>query len=210
MNGENYYWSKISPDYPEHVDFLTADTTCYSPYTGTDLHEYSTTLFTDHILDVIDEHPMETSSLFLYLPFQAVHDPFSDRAKFLKGIPDEYLSEDVLHSIHQKIEGPRQQEYYKSLNLLDSAVGSIVDKLEEKGMMDNSYVIFMSDNGGQSCVAYICVMCLFLYYFFSRPPSCIDFSSLSHRTFNDTIPMSRLPLRRWKEFTLPRRQGHTL
>jgi arylsulfatase A-like enzyme len=35
-----------------------------------------------------------------------------------------------------------------ALNILDTAVGSIVNALERTGMMDNTYVIFASDNGG--------------------------------------------------------------
>jgi arylsulfatase A-like enzyme len=35
-----------------------------------------------------------------------------------------------------------------SLSILDSAVESIVDALTDKGIMDNTYVIFSSDNGG--------------------------------------------------------------
>ena len=53
-----------SPDYPEHVDFMTADTDCYSTYDGADMHNYSTFLYTEHALDIIEQHP-EEQPLFL-------------------------------------------------------------------------------------------------------------------------------------------------
>ena len=93
-----------------------------------------------------------------YDPTFANDGPFVVSCIRSPGIPDEYLSDEVLEAIHQTIPGSRQQEYYKSLNLLDSSVGEIVQKLEEKGMMENTYIIFMSDNGGDNS---ICCHCLY-------------------------------------------------
>lgn len=146
-NGENYYWSKRSPDYPEFKDFMESDKTCYQPYNGTDKHDYSTVFYTEKALEIIEEHPLQ-DPLFLYLAYQAVHDPFVDTGKFRNGMPDEYLPDDVLGTIHSEIKGRQRQEYVKSLYILDKSIGQVYDKLRDKGMLDNSYVIFMSDNGG--------------------------------------------------------------
>jgi arylsulfatase A-like enzyme len=147
LNGENYYWSKRSTDYPEHVDFLDSNTKCYSPYNGTDLHHYSTTFYTNHALTILDSHT-PSEPLFLYLSYQAVHDPFIDYGKHSAGMPDEYLSDDVLKTIHTTITGSQRQEYVKALYMLDQSIGKIYGKLSDKGMIDNTYIIFMSDNGG--------------------------------------------------------------
>lgn len=147
VNGENYYWSKRSPDYPEFVDFMESDKDCYRPYSGDDIHDYSTTFYTNKALSIIDEHSA-SDPLLLVVAYQAVHDPFVDTGKFANGMPDSYLDADTLKTIHTTIHGRQRQEYVKSLVLLDASVGQIVDKLEERGLMDNSYVIFMSDNGG--------------------------------------------------------------
>lgn len=147
VNGENYYWSKRLPDYPEHVDFMEADKDCYKPYNGSDIHDYSTTFYTNHALSIIDSHPVE-DPLFLYLAYQAVHDPFVDYGKHKSGMPDEYLSDEVLTKIHTKVKGRQRQEYIKALYLLDASVGLIYDKLVAKSMIDNTYIIFLSDNGG--------------------------------------------------------------
>jgi arylsulfatase A-like enzyme len=147
LNGENYYWSKRSPDYPLNVDFMTANQDCYTAYNNTDIHDYSTIFYTNHALTIIDEHPSQ-DPLFLYIAYQAVHDPFVDHAKHLNGMPDEYLPDDILKQIHQTVDGKFRQEYVKSLYLLDKGIGQIYSRLDEKGIIDNTYIIFMSDNGG--------------------------------------------------------------
>jgi arylsulfatase A-like enzyme len=147
VNGENYYWSKRSTDYPEFVDFMEADRDCYKPYNGSDMHDYSTTFYTNHAIQIIDDHPTD-EPLFLYLAYQAVHDPFVDTGKFRNGMPDSLMDADVLSQIHTNIVGTQRKEYIKSLYQLDKHVGYVYDKLVEKDLMDNTYIIFMSDNGG--------------------------------------------------------------
>ena len=152
VNGENYYWSKRSPDYPQHVDMMESTTSCYTPYQGTDKHDYSTIFYTDKTLELLDEKAASTSGnpFFLYLAYQAVHDPFTDKGKFITGMPDSYFDDEptILSTIHSEVKGKQRQEYVKSLYMLDKSIGQIYDKLEETGLMDNTYLIFMSDNGG--------------------------------------------------------------
>ena len=50
--------------------------------------------------------------------------------------------------IEKHIVGGMQQQYYKSLALLDKAVENMYNALDERGVVDNSYIIFASDNGG--------------------------------------------------------------
>jgi arylsulfatase A-like enzyme len=146
-NGENYYWSKKLPDYPKNSDFITSNTSCYKPYDGDDKHDYSTTFYTSKAISIIQEHSYETP-LFLYLAYQAVHDPFIDFGIYENGMPDSYIDDNILKSIHLNITGRLRQEYAKSLYMLDKSVGELYDALVEKDVMDNTYIIFMSDNGG--------------------------------------------------------------
>jgi len=146
-NGENYYWSKKNTDYPQHSDFISANTTCYSPYSESDKHDYSTVFYTNKAVEIIENNGVD-SSLFLYVAYQAVHDPFIDYGKYDTGIPDSYFEDSVLSQIRSSIVGKTRQEYAKALYLMDKGVGQIVDALDSAGMLDNSYVIFMSDNGG--------------------------------------------------------------
>jgi len=47
------------------------------PHIQTDMYNYSTNFYRHKAVDVIQRHDPKVP-LFLYLPFQAVHDPFND------------------------------------------------------------------------------------------------------------------------------------
>ena len=64
------------------------------------------------------------------------------------GIPDDYLDKDVRKAIDQNYKGGMQQQYYKSLAMMDEAVKNMYYALDEAKQLDNSYIIFASDNGG--------------------------------------------------------------
>lgn len=147
LNGENFYWSKKSPDYDEYTDFLTSDKYCYGSYNGDDMTDYSTTFYTNKALNILDSHPND-KSLFLLMSYQAVHDPFVDVDNSIIGISEDLFPSDVLQSLSTEPGGFRRREYLKSLYQLDQSVKVITERLQENGMMDNTYVIFISDNGG--------------------------------------------------------------
>lgn len=94
LTGQLYYWSKKPPGYNTFHDFLYSNQDCYAGYNGTDLHTYSTFLFRDKAVDAIKYHEYDKTPLFLYLAFQAVHDPFYDvKDNFADGIPPDYFEE---------------------------------------------------------------------------------------------------------------------
>lgn len=103
LSGEGYYWSKRNPDHSKFIDFMESNSTCYSPYTQDDVHTYSTFLYRDKAIDTIKEHN-KSSPLFMYIAFQAVHDPFIDLNHHSKGVPKEYLRDGVYDQIHSEVE----------------------------------------------------------------------------------------------------------
>ena len=145
LNGDSYYYSKINPLEHTYVDLLRMDSKCYFPYTDSDLFDYSTTLYQNKAVEIIVNHD-QTSPLFLYMPFQAVHDPFDDVASFYDA--KDAVPADIKDLIKTYIKGNKRTEYVYALYLMDQAVGSITEALESSGMMDNTYIIFASDNGG--------------------------------------------------------------
>ena len=95
LNGDNYYFSKINPLEHTTTDFLHADRTCYHPYEKPDMYNYSTNFYRHKAIDILEHHDRSTP-LFLYLPFQAVHDPFSDIREGADGaIPKDFITADV-------------------------------------------------------------------------------------------------------------------
>ncbi len=87
-----------------------------------------TTLYTERAVDFIDRNSKESKKpFFLYVPHSMVHVPLYVSDKF-KGKSDQGLYGDVVMEV-------------------DWSVGQITDALERNGVLDNSLVIFTSDNG---------------------------------------------------------------
>ena len=57
------------------------------------------------------------------------------------------LSED-----ERRLESRKMEIYAAMIEHLDVQVGRIVSYLKESGQFDNTYIIFMSDNGGDASV----------------------------------------------------------
>jgi arylsulfatase A-like enzyme len=149
MTGHSYYWSKRMPYSPLFHDFMYANTDCYSPYNGSDMTDYSTFLYRDRAVDIIGGHNYEESPMFMYLAFQAVHNPYGDyNGRYSSGVPPEYLSDGLYDLIMDNVVGRQRRQYAMSLALLDGAVESIYSALNKAGQSDNTYLIFASDNGG--------------------------------------------------------------
>ena len=148
MDGQSYYWSKKNPKLTKFTDLLYGDEQCYGGYDGTDRHDYSTFLYRDKAVKAIESHDFDSSPMFMYLAFQAVHDPFYDFERFESGIPKHYLSTKMYTKILDKVAGRKQRQYAMALTLMDDAVESVHDALDEAGQLDNTYIIFTSDNGG--------------------------------------------------------------
>lgn len=95
---------------------------------------YTTHLIAKEACRLIREKTSE-KPLFLYLPFNAVHSPFQ--------VPDSYLNP------YGHLSGVRRT-YAGMVSAMDEAVGQVIAALKEKGLLDNTLIIFSSDNGGPS------------------------------------------------------------
>ena len=99
---------------------------------------YSTTLFAKRAVDIINDHVENHSneSIFMYLPFQSVHPPLS--------VPKEYydLYPNMKHGNRRIVSG--------MVSAMDDAIGMIVEELNTTGLLDNTIILFASDNGGEA------------------------------------------------------------
>jgi arylsulfatase A-like enzyme len=101
---------------------------------------YSTHVFTREAIRVIDEYSSSSSDstnpLFLYLAFQAVHNP--DQVPELYKEPYSLFWPD----------NPRRQTYAGMLTAADEGIGNVTRALREAGMWEDTLIIFTTDNGG--------------------------------------------------------------
>ncbi|XP_077987041.1 arylsulfatase B-like [Glandiceps talaboti] len=98
--------------------------------------QYSTMMYAKRAQEIIRNHDNKTP-LFLYLSFQAVHAPLE--------VPREY--EDIYRD---KIHDDDRRIYAAMTTCMDDAIGNVTDTLREKGLLDNSVIVFSTDNGGAS------------------------------------------------------------
>ncbi|XP_028129869.1 arylsulfatase B-like [Diabrotica virgifera virgifera] len=101
--------------------------------------KYSTTLFTNEAVNLIKNHDTK-NPMFLYMTHLAPH---SGNANNPLQAPDE----EIARFAH--IQDPERRIYAAMVSMLDQSVGTVISALRDKRMLDNSVILFMSDNGAQ-------------------------------------------------------------
>lgn len=98
---------------------------------------YTTDLFTERAVKIINEHD-ENIPLFLMVSYQSVH-----TGNMLTPLeaPDELVKE------FSFIQNEKRRIFAAMLLSMDQSIGKIMNSLKSKNLLDNSLVIFMSDNG---------------------------------------------------------------
>lgn len=148
VSTENTYWTKSMAEYDGMQDFMEANTTHYAPYNGDDLTDYSTFLYRDHAVKIIESHNYESNPMFLYVALQAAHPPFQDISTHLTGLESDSFTAEQWKLVHDFTDGSHRQQYLLSIILMDQAVKDIVESLARVKQSENTYIIFASDNGG--------------------------------------------------------------
>ena len=128
-------------------DYFYHNITVHNNYSGIDFRNntepvtdkggaYSTNLFTGAVEQVIDKHDSEKGPFFIYAAYQSVHAPLE--------APKEYF--DKCQSI--PYEGRRT--FCAMLRAADEGISNITTLLKERNLLDNTIIIFTTDNGGQT------------------------------------------------------------
>ncbi|XP_002157149.3 arylsulfatase B isoform X1 [Hydra vulgaris] len=140
---DSYYGSYLGKgDYWNHSNTET--------YSGLDLHDnengvfsqdgnYSTEMYTAEAISCINNHN-SSEPLFLYLAYQAVHSANTEEDPLQA--PQEWIDK------FSYIKHEQRRKYAAMLGYMDYGVGRVHDALAKKKMLDNSIIIFTTDNGG--------------------------------------------------------------
>ena len=92
---------------------------------------YLTDAFTREGLSFIERHHQEP--FFLYIAYSAPHTPLQATLKY--------------YARFEHIEDERQRIYAAMVSALGDGVGQILSKLSQYGLVNNTLIIFLSDNG---------------------------------------------------------------
>jgi arylsulfatase A-like enzyme len=95
---------------------------------------YLTDAFGREAVAYLDRHKGGEKPFFLYLAFNAVHTPLQATDKYLARFPN--------------IADKRRKTYAAMTSAMDDAIGTVLAKLGETGLEENTVVFYISDNGG--------------------------------------------------------------
>ncbi|MCZ6673320.1 MAG: sulfatase-like hydrolase/transferase [Verrucomicrobia bacterium] len=110
--------------------------------------EYATDIFADAAIDFIQRNSKTGNPWFCYLPFNAPHFPSAKNKK--PGQPNIWQAPDWAFEEYgwSPDETDPEKRYAAVVTALDKAIGRVLDSLDRAGVADNTFVFFMSDNGG--------------------------------------------------------------
>jgi arylsulfatase A-like enzyme len=94
--------------------------------------EYLTDALSREAVSFVERN--QQNPFFLYLAYNAPHTPLQASEKYL--------------SRFQHIQNPKRRTYAAMVSAVDDGVGRVLDKLTETDQLDNTIIIFLSDNGG--------------------------------------------------------------
>jgi arylsulfatase A-like enzyme len=103
---------------------------------------YVTDLLGDRAVGAIEEYAREDQRFFLSLHFTAPHWPWEAPG-------DQAVSDRLLGSRLRHFDGGTQRTYARMVQAMDRQIGRVLQTLDAKGLVDNTIVIFTSDNGGE-------------------------------------------------------------
>lgn len=98
---------------------------------------HATDLFTDWACAYLDERAKADAPFFLYLAYNAPHDPIQPPAEWLEKVR---RREPRMSS--------KRTPLVALIEHLDAGIGRVLDTLDRTGLAENTLVIFTSDNGG--------------------------------------------------------------
>lgn len=98
--------------------------------------EYLTDRLTDEALHLLDK--VGGSPFFLHMSYHSPHTPIEGKPELV-----DYYNKKIKEGMDHK-----NAHYAAMVHSLDENIGRLLAKLEEKGVADNTIVVFFSDNGG--------------------------------------------------------------
>ena len=96
--------------------------------------DYLTDELSDAAVNFISEKADQDEHFMVFLAYNAPHTPLQATEKYLSRFPD--------------IKEKKRKTYAAMVSAVDDGVGRVLKTLQEKGIDENTIVVFLSDNGG--------------------------------------------------------------
>ncbi len=104
-------------------------------------HGYLTDLFSQRSVDYVNRMAGNDQPFFLSLHYTAPHWPWETRDD-ADNVAQ--ISKNLFH-----LDGGNVATYQRMIHHMDEGIGHIVDALKANGQLDNTLIVFTSDNGGE-------------------------------------------------------------
>ena len=102
---------------------------------------YLTDLLSRRAVDYVNRMARQDAPFFLSLHYTAPHWPWETR-------DDSHLAEQVKDNLFH-LSGGNIHTYHRMIHHMDEGIGWLVDALRANGQIDNTLIVFTSDNGGE-------------------------------------------------------------
>ena len=132
--GHQYFPEKLTIQNPEDANgegesYRTKLNRNYVPVEET---EYLTDAFSREAIAFVERN--QSNPFFLYLAYNAPHSPLQATEKYLNRF--------------ENIKNLKRKTYAAMVSAVDDGVGKLLDKLTQTRQIDNTIIVFLSDNGG--------------------------------------------------------------
>lgn len=128
------------------VDYFThcSSSGTHDLYFGEQAHSeegYLTDLLSQRAVDYVDRMAQQDAPFLLSLHYTAPHWPWETR-------DDEALSQEVKDNLFH-LHGGNIHTYRRMIHHMDEGIGWLIEALRRNGQLDNTLIVFTSDNGGE-------------------------------------------------------------
>lgn len=148
------HFSPLKSGYDEHFGPLSGGVSYYSHRDRGGKHDlyendesvdvtgqYLTDLLSDRAVAFVRERGVDKQPFLLSLNYTAPHWPWETRSQ---GQTNPEVDEDITH-----LDGGSIHIYHQMIREMDEGIGRLVDELTATGLLDNTLIVFTSDNGGE-------------------------------------------------------------
>ncbi len=147
------HFSPLLSGYDEHFGPMSGGVDYFSHCASSGAHDlweadreiektgYLTDLLSDRAVDCVQRMAAGPAPFFMSLHYTAPHWPWETR-------DDAHMVDDVKANLFH-LHGGNISTYQRMIHHMDEGIGHVLQALQAQGVLDNTLVVFTSDNGGE-------------------------------------------------------------